>query len=295
MRYKFIISLLLVGLLSSWMMGGTASAAKKAEAAENLTRGDAIMLLAASDYIKKKAGELVSWTVGYDVSKVRRVALTPVINSVQAVPKKIPPDGRTVLEISAAVDDPGGLKNISGVRADLSSIGRLSDTTLVDTGQFGDEQAGDGVYTVHTSVSPIVELGYKDVPVAASNKKGWMALAKTSLEVKRNPDIIETRVAPERVPADGSTLLTITVKIDNPGNLEDVQAVIANLYALGLSDRSNFRNDGQEGDAAELDAIWTLQFAMPGKAVQGIYSIPIEVTNLAGGVAVGTVSVTVYK
>src|SRR3989338_3880042 len=162
-------------------------AQKKAEAGENMTKGEAIMMLSATDFMKQRIGELLSWTVGYDVSRVNRVKLTPTINYVKAVPRKMPPDGRTVLELVASVDDPAGLSNISGVRADLSSIGRLPNTTLVDNGLFGDQRAAVGVYTLQTSVSRSVALGVKDIPVAVANKKGWLALAKTSLDVRKNP------------------------------------------------------------------------------------------------------------
>src|SRR3989339_486585 len=108
-----------------------------------LTRAEVIKYLSASDQVKKKLSDLVSWTVGYDVSKINRAKLTPIISFVRVIPGRVAPDGRTIVEITAAVDDPGGLKNISGVRADLSAIGPLSNTILVDSGLFGDKKAGD--------------------------------------------------------------------------------------------------------------------------------------------------------
>lgn len=272
-----------------------AYAQKKAAAEEYMTKGEAVMLLSATDFMKKKIGALLSWTIGYDVTKVSRVRLTPTINYVKAVPKKVPPDGRTVLEILASVDDPGGLKNISGVRADLSSIGRLPNTMLVDNGLFGDKTPEDGVYTLQTSVFPEVDLGSKDIPVAVANKKGWLALAKTTLDIKKNPAIIETRILPEKARADGKTLVTITVKVDNPGRIEDVQYVVADLRVLGLSERVSLRNDGAGGDAAAWDNTWTLQFTLPSSATPGNYLLSIEVANLVGGVAESEASISVYK
>jgi len=268
-------------------------AQKPAEAEEYMTKGEAVMLISATDFMKKKIGELLSWTIGYDINKVSRVRLTPTINYVKAFPKKVPPDGRTVLEVLASVDDPGGLRNIAGVRADLSSIGRLSNTTLVDNGLFGDEKAGDGIYTLQTSVSPQIGLGPKDISVAVANKKGWLALAKTNLEIRKNPAIIEIRVFPDKVLAGRQ--VTVTAKVDNPGRIEDVQSVVADMRTLGLSERSYFGNNGLAGDVTVGDDVWALQFNLPNEAAPGDYSIPLEVTNLAGGRGAATMAITVYK
>ena len=294
MRKIFTLTLIIV-LVGAALPGGSALAQKKAAAAETMSKGDAVMLISATDFMKKKIGELLSWTIGYDVSKVNRVRLTPSINYVRAVPKKVPPDGRTVLELLASVDDPGGLKNIAGVRADLSSIGRLPNTMLVDNGLFGDILPDDGVYTLQTSVATKVDLGSKDITVAVANKKGWLALAKTSLDVRKDPVIVELRVQPEKVLANGRSLVTITVKVDNPGRAEDVRQVIADLGSLGLSERMLFGNEGREGDIAAGDDTWALQFAVPAAVPAGAYSIPVEVTNLVGGSGSGRATITVTK
>ncbi|MDD5594611.1 MAG: hypothetical protein PHG97_07740, partial [Candidatus Margulisbacteria bacterium] len=156
---KYFLTLIIVIVLNgAGLYAGPAAAQKKAGAEEAMTKGEAIQLLSTTDFMKQKIGELLSWTVGYDVSKVSRVKLTPTINYLRAVPRKLPPDGRTIMEVEASVDDPGGLINIAGVRADLSSIGRLPNTMLVDNGLYGDKKAGDGVYTLQATVSPKISL-----------------------------------------------------------------------------------------------------------------------------------------
>jgi len=289
------INFIIIACLMAGCFSGMAFAQNKVATGETLSKGEAVMLLSATDFMKQKIGELLSWTVGYDISKVNRVRLIPIINYVKAVPKKMPPDGRTVLEVVASVDDPGGLVNISGVRADLSAIGRLPNTMLVDNGLFGDEKQGDGVYTLQTSISPKVSLGPKDIPVAVANKKGWLALARTSLEIRKNPVIAEARFLPERALADGKTLVTITVKVENPGRIEDVQSVTADLRPLRLSERTGLLNDGREGDVVAKDNTWSLQFTLSGAVKPGTYLIPVQVTNLVGGLAVGEAAITVYK
>jgi hypothetical protein len=291
-RNKYILIFILALALNGAGLNAAARAEKKEEA---MTKGQAIMLLSATDFMKQKIGELVSWTVGYDVSKVNRVKLTPTINYINVVPRKVPPDGRTVLELQASVDDPGGLANIAGVRADLSAIGRLPNTMLVDNGLYGDKKAGDGVYTLQTSVSPRISLGDKDITVAVANKKGWLALAKTSLDVMRNPAITEVKLRPERALAGSGTSITITVAVDNPGRLEDIDGVIADLSPLRLSDRSQLLNNGQAGGAAASGNVWSLQFTLKNDVPPGTYLIPVKAANLIGGLGAGQGTLTVYK
>ncbi|MBI5701122.1 hypothetical protein HZC34_04655 [Candidatus Saganbacteria bacterium] len=158
--------------------------AAPAFADEALTKGEAISRLSATDFIKNKIGDLFSWTIGYDLSRVNRIKLVPNIKYIKAIPRSIPPDGRSVLEISAGVEDPMGLPNLSGVRADLSSIGRLSNTILVDNGLWGDRVANDGIYSLQSNIDPSVQVGNKEIPVAAANKQGWLAVTKTTIIVR---------------------------------------------------------------------------------------------------------------
>lgn len=277
------------------LSSGPAYAVKPAVVGETLTRGEAVMLISATDFMKRKIGELFSWTVGYDITKVNRVRLTPTINYILAQPRKVPPDGRTVVEVTASVDDPSGLLNIAGVRADLNSIGRLPNTMLVDNGLFGDQKSGDGIYTLQTSVAPKIGLGTKDIPVAVANKKGWLALAKTTLEVRKDPIILAARCLPDRALADGRSSVTISVKVDNPGRLADVAVVSTDLRQFGLPDRVGLINDGSRGDQAASDDTWTIQFALPAGVKPGTYLIPIQVTNLIGGLVSGDTTLAVYK
>jgi hypothetical protein len=296
MRFKhYFIKALVFLLLTGAAALPSDGTEKKSAGQQYLTKGDVIQLLAASEAMKKKISALFSWKEGYDRSKINRGGLTPTINFVDLVPRKVPPDGKTVLEIIAEISDPGGLGNIAGVRADLSAIGRLPNAAMADSGRFGDKKAGDGLFTLQTNVSPKVNQGDKDIQISAANKKGWLALARATLEVRRNPIILSAGCQPEKVLADGKTLVTITVKVDNPGRVEDVRSVTANLWAFGLSDRTPLRNDGWEGDATGGDDIWTVQFVVPSNAVPGNYSVPLEVTNQAGGIATGTIAVTVIK
>jgi len=299
LKFKIVVSAapILFVLFISLFLSHPAFAQQKAAAQEKevLTKGEAVQLLSATDFVKKKIGELLSWTIGYDISNVSRVKLTPTINYIKAVPRRVPPDGRTIIEIEASVDDPGGLDNIIGVRANLSSIGHLSNTMLVDNGLFGDVRAADGIYTLQTSVAKSIPVGAKEIPVAVANKKGWLALAKTTLDIKKNPTIIETTFSPERPRANGKDQVTLSVVIENPGRIEDIKTVTVDLRPLGYAELAYLRNDGQAGDLAAGDGTFTLQFIIPEFVREGEYSLRIGVANLAGGYAAEDVTLKVYK
>jgi hypothetical protein len=295
MRNRNLIILLCVLNFAFIILSKDVYAQEKAEKEEELTKGEAVVLISASDFMKKKIGELLSWTIGYDISKVSRLKLTPSINYIMAVPKKVPPDGRTILEIVASVDDPGGLKNIAGVRADLSSIGRLPNTMLVDNGLYGDREALDGIYTLQTSVSPRIAMGAKEVPVAVANKKGWLALAKTTLDVRLNPAIIEAKFTPARVRAGSPDPVLLTVEIENPGRVEDISKVTADLRSFGYAELVLLHNDGKEGDAVAGDKIFSLNFKVPEYVVEGDYSIRVGASNLAGGYGFTDATLRVYR
>jgi len=278
---KAILTKLILFIIILNVGGLPTLAEKKAPAGEveYLTKGDAVMLLSATDFVKQKIGALLSWTIGYDITKINRVQLIPSINYIKVVPRKVPPDGRTVLEIIASVDDPGGLGNIAGVRADLSAIGQLPNMMLVDSGLFGDEKAGDGIFTLQTNVPDRIEPGAKDVPVAVANKKGWLALAKTTLDISKNPVIIETRFSPETVIADGKSVITIFVKVDNPGRETDIKGVTADLSLFGYEEKTALRNLGNK--------LYSIRFFVPVKVKAGSYPIRVEAFNLAGGQTTG--------
>ena len=260
-----------------------------------LTRFEVAVMLSATDFLKRKIGDLLSWTVGYDITKINRASQAPTIKYLKAVPFKIPADGRTVLSLQASVDDPAGLGNIVGVRADLSPLGRLPNMMLVDNGLWGDPQPNDGVYTLQTSVAPTVTKGVKEIPVAVANKKGWLTLGRTSLAVENIPTILEAKAATSAVRANGSDITSLTVKIDNPGRIEDVDKVIVDLSSVGGSSETALYNDGTHGDAAAVDNIFTLQITIPRGVPEGEKKLPLKVTNLAGGMALGEIILTVVR
>ena len=265
------------------------------EAEKYLTRGEAARLLTATDFLKKKIGQLLSWSIGYDISALNRAKLVPSIKYIKAQPIKVPPDGRTVLSLLVAVDDPGGLGNISGVRVDFSSIGQLPNMALVDNGLWGDFKAGDGIYTIQTNVKPDVTYGKKEIPIAVANRKGWLTLSKTSLDVEGDPSIIWTKATPASVRADGKSKVLLEVAVDNPGGIEDIKSVTVDLSSIGGEKDSPMRNDGTAGDKKPMDNVFTLEVVPKAGVSPGEKKLPVKVVNIIERKASGEIILVVTR
>lgn len=259
-----------------------------------LTKGDFILLLTSTDYIKKKIQDLLSWTIGYDVTKIARAKLVPSIRFVKAQPVKVPPDGRTALLITASVDDPSGLLNIEYVRADLSNIGRLPNAILVDNGLWGDKVPNDGIYSLQTSVDESVSKGSKEISVLVSNKKGWQTFAKTTLDVKKEPEIIEAKVIPQKVKADSTETVTFVVTVANPGRLEDIHSVVLDLSSLGKGSVKMVET-GKEITKDLGVAIFTYKTVVSKDVEEGQKKILVKAMNVIGGESKGEIELIVTK
>jgi hypothetical protein len=254
-----------------------------AEETKKLTRADVIEKLSATDFFKKKIGDLLNWSVGYDITKINRTNLAPTISYIKVTPVKAPPDDRTIVLLTAKVSDPKGPDNIRGVRADLSSINRLPNTMLVDNGLWGDSKSGDLIYTLQTTVPGDVTQGSKDIAVAVANKNGWVALGGTSVDVETNPIISEARAIPESTPADGASEVSLVAKVENPGRAEDLKEVTVDLTNIGLENNVKMWDDGTHGDVRGDDKIFTFRTTIKQDTGKGIKKLQVKATNIYGG------------
>jgi hypothetical protein len=289
MRKLFLILLMAVMFQAGMFPAFAAQTKPVSDDDKPLTVGEAVNLVSATDFMKKKIGEFLNWTVGYDLSAVNQIKLVPTIKNISITPRRSPPDGRTLMELQAVVDDPGGLSNIRGVRADLSSIGRFSNMTLVDNGLWGDKISNDGVFTLQSNIDTNVQLGPKEIPVAVANKKGWMAVGKISIDVQKDPVIIYETVQPNYAKANGVDRINFEIKIDNPGRLEDITGAYLDLRPL----------NGNEKTPLELakilpdGAVYSLQVVVPQGVTSGRKNIILSVNNLAGGSASANLEISI--
>jgi len=290
-KTKYLFLLIITAAVTIAASSSSFSQDKKEE--EVLTRAQVIERLSASDFIKQKIGSLLNWGVGYDITKINRTNLAPTIKDISVAPIKAPPDDRTVISLIVKVDDPGGLADIRGVRADLSSIGRLPNTMLVDDGLWGDENPNDGVYTLQTSVSRKISEGSKDIPVAVSNKKGWVAIGKTNVDIQINPTITMTSATPRRIKADGISKIKLLAKVQNPGRLEDIRSVTVDLTPIGSERETAMYDDATHGDDTAKDGIFTLETVVKPSTPPGEKKLKATAVNLILGKGYGDIVITV--
>jgi len=288
-----IAAVLAGALFMSPSFGETKEAAAKDEGGKFLSRAEVARLISATDFLKKKIGQLLSWSIGYDISSVSRAKLVPSIRYIKAQPIKVPPDGRTVISLLVAVDDPGGLSQISGVRADLSGIGWLPNMALVDNGLWGDTSAGDGIYTLQTSVKTTVPSGKKEIAVAVANSKGWLALSRTSLDVEKNPFVVWARATPSSVKSGANVLLEAAC--GNPGKREDIKKVSVDLSGIGNTSEASMKDDGKGADKKAGDGIFSLKTAIAAGISAGEKRLQVKVVNALDGEGFGEISLSVMQ
>lgn len=280
--------LLLVVIFFSYNLASAEEAKEK-----TMTRVEVVEKISAADFFKKKIGDLLSWSVGYDITKINRTNLAPTISYITVDPQQAPPDDRTILTLSAKVSDPSGLDNIKGVRADLSAINKLPNQMLVDNGLWGDKKANDGVYTIQTSVGHDVPNGTRDIPVAVANKSGWVAVGRANIEVRPNPVISDEKATPSSIPSDGQTEALLTARVENPGRQEDLSEVSVDLTSIGLGSNVKMWDDGTHGDKKAGDMTFSVAVVPKEGTGAGTKTLKVSASNVFGGVTEGEITLVV--
>ncbi|MFH1710381.1 MAG: hypothetical protein ABH860_04840 [bacterium] len=281
MRKYLLLLILSINFICAFSEGATSEPAGGQD--KTLTRAEVIEKLSTADFFKKKIGDLLNWSVGYDITKINRTNLAPTISYLRVAPQKVPPDDRTIVTLMAKVSDPSGLDNIKGVRADLSTIDRLPNMMLVDTGLWGDSRAGDGIFTLQTSIGYNVPSGTKDIPVAVANKSGWVAINRTSIDVQLNPVISEVSAVPPSIRADGKKEVLLTARVENPGRQEDLREVAVDLTRIGLDNSVRMWDDGTEGDVKSDDTVFSVSVIPKQGTSSGTKKLTVRASNVFGG------------
>lgn len=260
-----------------------------------VSRGEMAVMFSSTNFMKQQIEGLMNFAVGYNLFSLSRSTMAPIIRYVKVAPFMVPPDGRTLFKIYTSVDDPGGASQILGVNADISSVGRLSKMSLVDNGLWGDDKAGDGIYTLQTSPATKLIPGEKELTVSVANKKGWLSVAKATVVIENNPVIVQAEANPSTIRVDGKTSVLLTVKIENPGRIEDINNVQVDLTQLGGTGSVAMYNNGLHGDLKDSDNIFSLEIMPDNKISFGEKRLPVFVSNVAGGFANGVIVLNVAK
>lgn len=111
----------------------------------------------------------------------------PKIISADAVPLNVPNDGTTSVLFTVEVQDDDGKEDISSVIIDLSAIGGKKEQNLYDNGRFGDEKAGDGIYSYETTIDSTIPKGSKTLAVTVQDSAENIVTEDISVEVTKAP------------------------------------------------------------------------------------------------------------
>ena len=113
------------------------------------------------------------------------------LGEVQVVPVRIKADEIIPLHLTAhlmpTVDPP---LSPPAVTVDLTPIGGHPETSMVDDGTKGDEAAGDGIYTVQTTLAPEIATGLKDLTITSIDHRLQATRADLSLLVWPVEDLL---------------------------------------------------------------------------------------------------------
>jgi len=131
------------------------------------------------------------------------VAVEYGLEKALATPERIKADGtmQTLLTVQAvpAVPEPGAPPTVT---IDLTPIGGAPDAVMTDDGTGGDQAAGDGLYTLRTTVDPAIENGRKELGITSTDRR--LQVVRTHLFVEIYPD--GDRILYEDGPGEGWTV-----------------------------------------------------------------------------------------
>jgi hypothetical protein len=209
-----------------------------------------------------------------------------------ASPGVVAPGGTTLLTVAVT---PGANPTSTGltVSADLSSIGGSTTQTLYDDGTYGDDVAGDGIFSFGATVASGTSSGAKSLPFTITDAQGRSGGGTIGLTVPAATSPTGTGAAnPGTVLAGAGTLLTVTV---TPGTnpVGTGLTVTADLSSIGGSSTQTFYDDGTHGDAVAGDGVFSFQATVSSGTTGGTKFLSFTVADAQGRSSGGAITLNV--
>jgi tripartite motif-containing protein 71 len=107
----------------------------------------------------------------------------PVVSQALGTPQSVPSDGDTPTLLTVQVSDADGASDIASVSVDLSPVGGSTDAIMHDDATHGDATAGDGIYSLRTTVSLGTSAGRKSLAAIATDQSGASGSSTIALSV----------------------------------------------------------------------------------------------------------------
>ncbi len=216
---------------------------------------------------------------------VENINEPPKLTGLDLDMEEVPNDGETEVVLIAEVEDPDGLEDIVSVTADMSDLGMDEDVAMGDDGEDGDDEAGDGVYTLVFTVGAEVEPGRMKLVVTVTDTEGQDDDDRVNLKVvKFNylPEIGWMTFDPSAEAPDGESEVLLVVPVTNGNGPDDIESVTADLSEVGGARRATLRDDGSKGDATAGDGEYSLLFVISEDTEEGSKTIEVTVTDVSG-------------
>ncbi|HOC26441.1 MAG TPA: hypothetical protein PKJ13_14085 [bacterium] len=206
------------------------------------------------------------------------------------------------LLFQAVVIDSSGPGDVARVELTGSAAGKASfDTLLYDDGSHGDPAAGDYIYSLAVDRTfGARKQGAYTIRIAAVDRSGQRSPEKSAILVIVNTAPLLTDLnAPAAVqrPAAGASSHLVSVRIDEPQGLQDINRVLLRAYN---PDGTGFNNNpfvmydnglaldisrwdlGYRGDLTDGDGVYSMTVIFDAAKPLGVYRLTFTAEDWAG-------------
>lgn len=206
------------------------------------------------------------------------------------------------LLLQAVVVDSSGPGDVARVELTGSAEGKASfDTLLYDDGSHGDPAAGDNIFSLAVDRTfGARKSGAYTIRIVAVDKSGQRSPARSALLVIVNGAPLLTELTAPAVvqrPAAGSSSHLVSVRIDEPQGLPDINRVLLRAYN---PDGSGFNNNpfvmydnglaldisrwdlGYRGDLTAKDGVYSMTVIFDPSKPLGVYRLTLVAEDWAG-------------
>ncbi|OGH97764.1 MAG: hypothetical protein A2X42_06490 [Candidatus Margulisbacteria bacterium GWF2_38_17] len=158
-----------------------------------LTRGELAAILVRVPFVKEKIRSLEKNDITFDYSyfEPEEKANKPNVNKgyLELSKSKISANNKERVDIKLNTNLIKLNKRVKKVEIDLSAIGKLSHTSMMDDGGWNDMYSNDGIYTVSIVPSPNIAPGEKVLPIHVTDISGYSFDDNAVMEVLFSPPV----------------------------------------------------------------------------------------------------------
>ena len=110
---------------------------------------------------------------------------------------------------------------------------------------------------------------------------------------QETPEVVAVHVQPASVPNDGTTAARVTASLTDPDSLGDIASVRVALSPLGSDPERGMNDEGDDGDLAAGDGVYTCLVSVNDAAITGSKVLIVTATDVHGLTATGQCALNV--